>query len=215
MEKQRGEVARPVRGKVIDVGIWALVQWAFRLEGASLDFDETGPHVRVGNEWVLLEQARLGCRPDGGGSSASHPDADLVASAVTVLPEVYGGRRMALYMAELARTGSMPDWRPDACPRCEPVGWRRHKTGFYAEREFWRGTGQWPATWIPDKYGFACPIRFYDTAAEIGRARRSYLQWWSALNEVRHCLSVDSPLSAFRVTAEMPPVRPWGKKGLT
>lgn len=154
----------------------------------------------VGIEWILIEQARLGCRPDGGGRSDPHPDADIVAAALTVLPEAYGGAGMAITIAECARTGRMPDCMPNAVARCAPRGWRRHKTGTYAEREYWTGPGRWPSTWLSDKYGYVCPVTYTGTAVDVGRARRAYLQWWSALLELRHCLSIGRSLSAFRLT---------------
>lgn len=210
----RDGLARPRRGAVIDVGIWDLVQWAFQVEGASLNFDEVGMRYNVGIEWILIEQARLGCRPDGGGRSDPHPDADIVAAALTVLPEAYGGAGMAITIAECARTGRMPDWRPSPRPRCEPGGWRRTKHGTFAERRLWTGPGRTYTTDAQQRkgYGFACPVYFRDTALEVGRARRAYLQWWSALNEVRHCLAIGRSLSSFRLSDAMPKLQPW-KKG--
>jgi hypothetical protein len=205
----RDGLARPRRGAVVDVGIWDLVQWAFQVEGASLNFDEVGVRRNVGIEWILIEQARLGCRPDGGGRSDPHPDADIVAAALTVLPEAYGGAGMAITIAEGARTGRVPDCMAGAVARCAPRGWRRHKTGTYAEREYWTGPGRWPSTWLSDKYGYVCPVTYTGTAVEIGRARRTYLQWWSALLELRHCLLIGRSLSAFQLTDAMPPREPW------
>ena len=207
-------LARPRRGAVVDVGIWDLVQWAFQVEGASLNFDEVGVRRNVGIEWILIEQARLGCRPDGGGRSDPHPDADVVASALAVLPEAYGGPGMAIAIAEGARLGQVPDWRPSPSPRCEPSGWRQTKHGTFAVRRLWTGPGRTYTTEAQQRkgYGFACPVFFRDTATEIGRARRAYLQWWSALNEVRHCLTIGLSLSAFRLSDAMPDLQPWKKR---
>lgn len=212
--KPNDGLVRPQRGTVVEVGIWDLLQWAFAIEGAGLDFDEVGVRRNVGIEWILIEQARLGCRPDGGGRSDPHPDADIVASALTVLPDAFGGVGMAISIAEGARLGQVPDWRPSPSPRCEPVSWKHTKHGTFAERRLWTGPGRIYTTGAQQRkgFGFYCPVFFRDTAAEIGRARRAYLQWWSALSEVRHCLRIGQSLSAFRLSDAMPDMQPWKKE---
>lgn len=204
---------RPVRGQVVPASIWDLLQWAFQRECARLDFAEVirevGAMPGFGLEWVMMEQARLGCRVQGGGSSDPHPDADIVVSALASLPESYGGRRMAIQIAEGARVGDVPDWMPSPRPRCEPIGWKVTKHGRFGEREFWTKPGRWPAAVLGKEHGYACPVFFADTADQVARARRAYLQWWTALMALRMNLSGRGVLSAFTLTEVMPAKTPW------
>lgn len=200
------------------VGIWPLVCWAFQRELASVVFDEVQREVfsrSYGMEYVMMRQAELGCRVDGGGRSDPHTDADVIASALGVLPEGVGGRGAALLIAETARLGRAPDWVPEPSPRCEPVEWKNGKHGRFAAREYWTGPGRWPATWLGRDHGYACPVYFADTSVQVARRRRTYLQWWGALRELRDGLRIDQPLSCFDVTLDMPPMQPWKKTGLT
>jgi hypothetical protein len=73
---------------------------------------------------VLIRQAMLGCRVDGGGGGGPrdvHQDAEVVAAVLAGLPDALGGRGMAVRVAELARAGITPDWMPGAVPRCVPA----------------------------------------------------------------------------------------------
>lgn len=206
---------RPRPGCKIEIGIWELLQWAFQRELASLDFDEvgreTGAHRSFGMEYLLIERARLGCQVDGGGRSDPHPDADVVASALAALPPAYGGRPMAMHIAELARAGRVPDWGAHVRPRCAPVGWKRSKHGVFAEREYWTGLGRWPANRLGRDHGYACRITFEGTARQVAAMRRNYLGWWGALLELRENLRALNSLTAFCVVEAMPPMKPWEK----
>lgn len=108
--------------------VQAALEWAFRIEKAQLELpprEADEPAGRFGLEYVLLQQAMLGCRVDGGQfktSSATHPDAEVIAATVAGLPDSLGGKRMALQVTELARAGLTPEWMPGAVPRCVPVG---------------------------------------------------------------------------------------------
>lgn len=210
------------------VSIQRLIEWAFQKECASLDFNE----VQSSSGWVptslsmeyrMLDQARLGCRVDGGGRSDPHPDADIVVSALAALPEVRGGRRTALWVAELARAGRVPDWMDGAMPRLHPddVHTNRHgrhaRTADAAEL----GADGWPAQPRRNKKQIVvhekvlhCPCHWRPTQQQIGAARRSYLHWWSALLELRATFQLHSNLTSFVVSDEMPVVSPW-KKDLT
>lgn len=202
----------PRPGKRQAVGVWPLVCWAFQRELASLDFDEVASEIGApsyGMEYIMMRQAELGCRVDGGGRSDPHSDADVIASALGVLPEGVGGRGAALLIAETARVGGPPDWVPDPVARCEPVEWKNGKHGRFAAREYWTGPGRWPATWLGRDHGYACPVWFADTPVQVARRRRGYLQWWGALRELRDGLRLDQPLTCFDVTLDMPPMRPW------
>jgi hypothetical protein len=164
----------------------------------------------------MMERARLGCRVDGGGRSDPHHDADQVAAALAVLPEVYGGRRMAVQIAELARAGQAPDWMGDASLKCEPVDVRRSKHGVYAATEPCREIGvRWPADQLGVKAdGRVCRVTYSGDARQVGAARRRYLAWYGALLQLRHNLQTACHLTSFVLTDRMPERAPW-TKGLT
>jgi len=212
-------IAAPRTGKR-EVGVLQLIEWAFQSEFASLDFDEiareTGARPGVDTVWHLMEGKLLGCRVDGGGRSDPHHDADIVASALAVLPEVYGGRRMAVQIAELARVGRCPDWMGDAQPNCEPINWRNSKHGRHAFRERCREVGsRWPAPQVKGRDdGFWCPVTYSNTARDVAAARRRYLAWHGALLELRHVFQIGCHLTSFVVSNRMPLLNPW-KRGLT
>ncbi|MDO6592200.1 hypothetical protein DS901_10260, partial [Loktanella sp. D2R18] len=93
-----GQAARVDTRRSID--IWGLVVWAFQREAAQLDLQRTSlaESCITGFGYasmtaIIAEHEQLGCRVDGGGSSDPHPDADLVASALSVLSEGCGGQR--------------------------------------------------------------------------------------------------------------------------
>jgi hypothetical protein len=207
-------ISAPRTGKC-EVGVLQLIEWAFQREFASLDFDEVGRErgmlPSVGVEWIMMEQAKLGRRVDGGGRSDPHHDADIVASALAVLPEVYGGKRMAVQIAELARAGQHPDWMGNAQPTCEPMDWRNGKHGRYAQRELCREIGaRWPGDQVPGKSdGYWCPVVYTNTARDVAAARRRYLAWYGALLELRHVFQIGCHLTSFVVTDRMPPQNPW------
>ena len=46
----------------------------------------------------------------------THADAEVVAATVAGMPDSLGGKRMAIYVAELARAGMTPDWMPGVVP---------------------------------------------------------------------------------------------------
>ena len=114
----------------------AILEWAFRVEKAQVelpvrrDIDEEG--FGCGMEYVLIQRARLGCKVDGGGNksqSYTHEDAEIVAATLAGLPDSLGGKRMAIYISELARAGMTPDWMPGAMPRCVPVATKLNQHG--------------------------------------------------------------------------------------
>ncbi|GGG59834.1 hypothetical protein GCM10011415_02250 [Salipiger pallidus] len=208
---------RPGRAGKTPVSIWDLLTWAFQVEKVQLDFDEmgstAGERPGVSMEYILMKRGDLGCSVDGGGRSEPHPDADLVASALAALPEGCGGRRTAVWLADLARRGSWPDWGQGIRPRCEPVEWRNCKHGRYAVREVWRGPGRWPAPLLGKGDGYACRVVFEGGAREVAAARRAWLGWWSALLELQTTFRIRCDLTGFEVTADMPPMKPWQKPG--
>ncbi|MGY9050246.1 hypothetical protein P775_09780 [Puniceibacterium antarcticum] len=206
---------RPGRGNQrTRASIEQLLCWAFQREFASLDFDElastsgTAP-PGVGMEYIMIERARLGCRVDGGGRSEPHPDADAVASALAALPQGHGGRRVALWIAELARSGLTPDWHQDERPRCVPVAWRSCKHGDFAKTDVAGSVEVMGRKGLRRVDLTVCPVTYVNTGREIAAARRDYLAWWGALLELRDTFRVYGGLTAFEVTEQMPPAAPW------
>lgn len=206
---------RPGRAGKVPVSIWDLLVWAFQVEKVSIDFDEmgsaAGERPGVSMEYILMKRGDLGCSIDGGGRSDPHPDADLVASAVSSLPEGCGGRRMAVWIAELARSGQMPDWGLGVVSRCEPVAWKYHWRGRFAEKSLWDGRGRWPVHQLGRDDGYCCRVVFLGTAQEQAKLRRQWLLWWSALLELRTTFTLRCDLTGFEVTEEMPDRAPWKK----
>ncbi|MDF1801714.1 hypothetical protein [Thalassovita sp.] len=208
----------PARSEVQDVAILDLLVWAFQRECAQLDFDRHGVSAAgwgyVSSTAAIIQHEQLGCRVDGGGRSDPHPDADVVASAVASLPEARGGRGMAIRIAEHALTGTVPDW---GCglggPKCVPLEWKRSKHGVFAQREYWKGPGRWPANLLGRDHGYVCPVHITGSAAEHAMRRRAYLDWWGALLDLRMTFQVYPNLSCWVVSDDMPPRAPWKSVG--
>ncbi|MEX5600945.1 hypothetical protein [Pseudophaeobacter sp. C1-32P7] len=208
-------------GGKVEVGVWELICWAFQREKVGVDFDEiereTGAKPGVGMEYILMEQARLGCRVQGGGTSPAHHDADIVASTLAVLPENCGGRRMAIWIAELARSGRVPEWRAEPTVGPSATTTNRHGTRARTSDAAELGSEGWPHQLRRKRNGSAvmepvpyCPIEIRPTAREVASMRRGYLQWWSALLEIKYALQI-SHLTAHVVTEAMPLSAPWKK----
>lgn len=216
--------ARPVQGGKRVIGVWDLICWAFQRERATLDFGEeaTGIQTRLAVDPIyrMVENGLLGCRVDGGGTTPRHHDADIVAATVTVLPEGCGGRAMAIWIADLARAGRTPDWFPDGQPRVLPLETTTNQHGPRARTEDavkLRDQG-WPHQPRRNRKGkvvwdkvLYCPCVIRPSIAEIGRARRAYLDWWRALFDIRQALRTNTHLTAYEVSDAMPPRNPWVK----
>jgi hypothetical protein len=202
-----------------------LLAWAFQREAAQLDFDPIHTITGAGRQVrsmsaIIADHERLGCRVDGGGVSLPHPDADAVADAVAHLPEAFGGRRMAVMIAELARIGVAPDWMRDATPRVRPVDTHTNRHGVRAATADAADLGA--QGWLPvprrnrkgvivrDKVPY-CPVVIRPSPADIAHARRQYLGWWGALRELRETFRLYGGLTCFEVTMAMPPRAPWEK----
>lgn len=204
------------------IGIQELLVWAFRRECAQLDFPSeefrASGYGYASSTARIIETEQLGCNVDGGGRSEPHPDADLVASAVAVLPESVGGRRMAISIVEWARSDSTPDWMPGATPRIYPADTHTNRHGVRAKTEDAAGLGSsgWPAqprrnrkgVIVHDKVLYS-PVIIRPGAADIARARRVYLDWYRALFELRCTFQIAGDLTAFDVTDQMPARAPW------
>lgn len=218
----------PARGVMppTPVSIRDLLEWAFQRECASIDFDELGTLSgrtlpRFGTEYRMIMQAQLGCRVDGGGRSERHHDADQVSYALSALPVAYGGPRMALWIADLARSGREPDWMPDAKPVFRPSQTHTNQFGARAEtrdaielgRKGWahqpRRNRKGRIVHDPVRY---TPVICLNGPDQIAAARRDYLRWWGALAELRTTFRVYGGLSCFAVTEAMPPMQPWKKR---
>jgi hypothetical protein len=216
----QGRIGRAGGAKVKRaLGVQAVLEWAFRVEKAQLelpqrrDVDEEG--YGFGMEYVLMQRARLGCKVDGGGhksQSYTHEDAEIVAATLAGMPDSLGGKRMAIYVAELARAGMTPDWMPGAVPRCVPVDIKRNRHGDRAvsvvvgtEKILIRGQ-------LRTIEVRACPVTWRPHPEQIVSARRGYDDWWQALDWVRDGLVAGRMLREMEVTAVMPKVRPWGPR---
>ena len=203
------------------LGVQAILEWAFRVEKAQLELplpkDVSEEGFGFGMEYVLIQRARLGCKVDGGGhksQSYTHEDAEVVAATLAGLPDNLGGKRMAIYVAELARAGMTPDWMPGAVPRCVPTLVKQNQHGrqvgtvvVATERIRVRGPtarGTWKTIDI-----LACPVTFSPHPQQIDAARRGYDDWWQALDWIRDGLIHSSMLRELEVTASMPKSQPW------
>ena len=198
------------------LGVQAILEWAFRVEKAQLELpqrrDVDGESRGFGMEYVLIQRARLGCKVDGGGhksQSYTHEDAEIVAATLAGMPDSLGGKRMATYVAELARAGMTPDWLPGVVPRCVPVETKRNQLSERSttivvgvERVLHRG--RWRSVEI-----LACPVTWRPHPEQIASTGRGYEDWWQALDWVRDGLVVGGMLRDMEVTAAMPKVRPW------
>jgi hypothetical protein len=211
---QIGRTGRPRAKRTL--GVQAALEWAFRIERAQLELpprkDDSGEAYGFGLEYVLLQRASLGCKVDGGqhkiGSSA-HPDAEVIAATVAGLPDSFGGKRMAIRVAELARAGLTPEWMPGAVPRCVPVETRQNQYGERAativvgiERVMVRG--RWRTVEV-----LACPVTWRPHLEQIASARRGYEDWWQALDWVRDGLMAGGMLREVEVLPITPPTEPW------
>ncbi|MEQ3670670.1 hypothetical protein [Pseudophaeobacter sp.] len=226
LEAKSGEFEQATGGAVEHggkraVGVWEILCWAFQRECASLDLGEqlTGlqSQINVDPIYRMAEIARLGCRVDGGGSSRSHHDADIVAATLAVLPDSLGGFRTATWIAELARAGREPAWRGEVS--ILPVETRTNRWGVRAATADAKelGASGWPHQPRQNRKGVTvydvvdyCPCLIRPSPSEIVRMRHAYMAWQLALLEVRNALQI-THLTAHVVTDRMPPRAPWAK----
>lgn len=205
------------------MGIERALHWAFGREFARVEFDElseTSGNARGGVDgiWLMMQRGALGCEVDGGGQSEPAWDAEVIASTVSNLPVSHGGKGMAAQVASLARSGSAPDWMPDARPRFRPMRIVENQHGWTAATidtatlgaEGWQPVkriGRKGRTVVEPVLG--CPVYLTPTAAQIAAARRGYLDWWGALLWIGGELRTLGILSEIEITSAMPPMTPW------
>jgi hypothetical protein len=214
----QGRIGRAGGGKVKRaLGVQAALEWAFRVEQAQLELpppkDVTDEGFGFGLEYVLLQQAALGCKVDGGQhkmGSYTHADAEVIAATVAGIPSNLGGIRMAICVLELARAGMTPDWMPGAVPRCVPVETKQNQYGERAATivvgtERVKTRGKWRTVEL-----LACPVTWRPHPEQITYARRGYEDWWQALDWVRDGVIAGGMLREVDVTTAMPKERPWG-----
>ena len=194
-----------------DLSILQALDWAFRVEFARLEFDEGADGARAGvsTVWVMMQRGAIGCQIDGGGVSAAHDDAQIIASYLAALPVARGGRGMAAYIASLARSGLHPDWMQDLRPRCVPREWTQNQHGPRARAEVLRSSNSMDRGRKVERDEHWCPVMYTPSAAQIGAARRNYLDWWGALLDLRGDLIVGRALRTIRLTRALPPLNPW------
>lgn len=225
MHDLRAENAVRTTAAKRSVSVRWLLEWAFQREKAQLEFPGDGVNVGgfgyISSTAAIIQHEMLGCRVDGGGHSSSHPDADVVADALIAVSRGHEDRRKALWVAELARCGREPDWMRDATPKVEPLETRTTRHGVRSitrdSREL--GSQGWPAqprrnrkqVIVHDAVNY-CPVVCRPSVADIAKARRSYLAWWSVLLDLRASLKLYSGLTCFEVTDEMPPRAPWAQR---
>ncbi|WP_339112794.1 hypothetical protein [Thioclava sp. GXIMD2076] len=202
------------------MSVRSALEWAFGPENARMDFDHSGAHefdrVGVSPEWRMMQQAKLGCRVDGGGAGPAphvHPDAAMIAAAVEALElNPMFGREMAVLVATHARAGTAPDWRGSARRHVVPVGWDFDKEGrsiaFEVKGDDWsyRSARSRNLRKVGSR---CCPISFVGGGLETAKRRRAYLDWCGALLEVASQLRVPGYLDTIIVTSAQPVLSPW------
>jgi hypothetical protein len=194
------------------MGVQAILDWAFRVEKAELELplpkDVSEEGFGFGMEYILLQRGALGCKVDGGQhkmGSYTSADAEVVAATLAGMPDSLGGKRMAIYIVELARGGMTPDWLPGAIPQCVPAETKTNQHGERAstivvgtERVLLRG--KWCTINV-----LACPVTWRPHPEQIASARRGYEDWRQALDWVRDGLVAGRMLQEVEVTAAMAP----------
>lgn len=218
----KGEPVSPRRQRR-SMSVQRALEWAFGIEHARLEFDELGEtsgNLRGGVDgiWIMMQRGQLGCVIDGGGTSYPADDAEIIASAVSSLPVEWGGRQMAVFIAQSARAGIAPDWMRDARPKYLPMDVRTNRHGTFAATEDARHLGPegWPAQERKGRKGrvvkspvLYCPVYIAPTARQIASARRRYLDWWGALLWLGAELRGLDILTGIEITQAMPPMTPW------
>ena len=209
------------------LSIQQTLEWAFRNECAQIDLPDLVPIEERGQgfgmEYVLIQRAKLGGVQidQSRGASSPHDDAEATAGVVSRLPAKLGGSGMAIRMAELARSGIIPEWMPGAVPRLVPVAWRAaNQTGQLAKSEVLaiydeaffvrhpryperkvRRTRKITIEWVP--------CRWDPSRQQIENVRAGYASWWRSLDHIRTTLIASDWLRTIDITDTMPAREPW------
>lgn len=203
----------PIKLEPLSLSIIQALEWAFAVEMAHLDFDDSGEEAHGGG-WdtiaVLMERGVLGCKVDGGGRSRPSSDAEVIVEALSQLPIACGGQAMAVQIAGYARAGGRPDWMQGAVPKVVPQAWAHgNQHGRDAATQFLRFEAVQERGRKVEHEVRCCPVTWAPSAVTIASARRHYLQWWSALLHLRADLVSGRRLERVTLTKAMPPLKPW------
>lgn len=206
-------------GRMI-IPVRALLEWAFGVECASLDYDQVGETAcasmpGVGQEYRIMQQLALGQKHGEGvrvdtsfGRSLPHDDAEITASILRNSVPWW----MATRVAELARAGTAPVW--DLGPqRLEPKVWagRGRMAGQYGKTEVLQTIRYRSRRGMVEREVLWVPCVWVPGVARIASARRAYLDWWGALHAVRSGLKA-AELERYVVSDRMPDRKPWEKR---
>ena len=105
----------------------------------------------------------------------------------------------------------MPDAFVGVEPRCEPKGWHINQFGRKAETDS-IGFEIDSSGLRPRRHDVRiCPVVYRPDGQQVAAARRNYLQWWSALSELRITFEIHENLSRWVVSDRMPAQQPWKK----
>lgn len=223
----RVERRKPVGANLKGLSIMQALEWTFVAQCASLelpdlrDIEDRG--FGFGMEYILIQRAKLGgVKIDGGsGPDQTHEDAEAIAAIVANLPESLGGRRMALMICEIARSGLLPNWMEGAVPKLEPINvqtagryagmGKSEPCGVYVEKyqvahphnkaRFITRTKRHEIRWTP--------CRWNPSRGEIEATRQRYTDWRNALAGIRDAFSGTRVLREITLSEVLPPDRPW------
>lgn len=200
----------PCGRKVVTIQ-W-LLEWAFGVEYASLDFDEINDdRPSVGHEYGIIQQLMLGLEPGRGvkpdtsfGRSLPHDDADIVSTFLRHSVDFY----MALKVAEYARNFATPKW--DLGPqKIQPLNWgKKNHLGVHGKTEVYRTIDYTVRGRRRQRKDLWVPCEWVPSASQIAAARRGYLDWYGALLEVLFAMQAVE-LTKFVLCERLPPMKPW------
>lgn len=209
------------------ISILDALKWTFVAQCARLELPDQRPVEErgfgFGMEYILIERAKLGgVKIDGGsGPDQTHEDAEVIAAIVANIPDDLGGKRMALMICEIARSGLLPNWMEGAVPRLEPVNvqtaGRFSGMGKSEVYEYHVETKRVPHPHNKSKMITRTkrteikwtPCRWSPSVDEIEATRRRYSDWRRALRYLRDRLNECGMLREVILSRELPPDRPW------
>lgn len=211
--------ATPVKPAATSRTVREAIEWAFHAEKASLDPVDASPAPQpssYGMEYVMMQQAMLGCKVDRSGhvpeGHHTAPQAEYIAAMVGGLPDHLGGRRVALTVAECGRQRCTPDWMADAEPRLVPQEWaasnqhgRKGKSQIFGKART-MVNGRLRVTDV-----MFTPCRWVPSMSEIAFQRERYTEWREALAYLAGAFQ-DSGMLTFDIASDLPASAPWRKR---